>query len=132
MTEHAAALQWDDYRSFTWAAGTVVMDVNPLRREGVGLSYDRRWLYPVLPTTGVDAATTSVQYLRQSARTLAGTAVIRALDATSTKPETSSTVEFIEQQLQQVATVNTGIPRHPCRSAHVPINRRAGLEAVGQ
>jgi hypothetical protein len=38
-------------------------------------------------------------------------AVIRALDATSTKPETSSTVEFIEQQLQQVATVNTGIPR---------------------
>jgi hypothetical protein len=63
------------------------------------------------PDERVDAATTSVQYLRQSARTLAGTAVIRALDATSTKPETSSTVEFIEQQLQQVATVNTGIPR---------------------
>jgi hypothetical protein len=58
-----AALHWDEYRSFRWAAGTVVMDVNPLRREGDGLGYDRRWLCPVLPTNGVDAATTSVQYL---------------------------------------------------------------------
>jgi hypothetical protein len=65
----------------------------------------------VLPTTAVDAATTSVQYLRQSARTLAGTAVIRPLDAVTTKPETSSTVEYQTLQLNQVATIQTGIPR---------------------
>ena len=36
----------------------------------------------------------AVNYLRQSARTLAGTAVIRPLDAVTTKPETASTVEI--------------------------------------
>ena len=86
-------------------------DLNPVRREGVPLGYDTRWLYPVVPATAVDAATTSVQYLRQSARSLAGTAVIRAIDATTTKPETSSTVEYETLQLSQVATVSSGIPR---------------------
>ena len=65
----------------------------------------------MLPTTAVDVATTSIQYLRQSSRSLAGTAVIRALDATSTKPETGSTVELQSLQLNQVATVTTGVPR---------------------
>lgn len=65
----------------------------------------------MLPTTAVDNATTSVQYLRQSARSLAGTAVIRPIDAVSTKPETSSTVELQTLQLNQVATVSSGIPR---------------------
>ena len=37
--------------------------------------------------------------------------MIRALDATSTKPETSSEVELRTLQLNQVATVSTGIPR---------------------
>jgi HK97 family phage prohead protease len=102
---------FDEYRSLTWSGGTVLLDVNPLRREGVGMGFDTRWLYPSLPTTTVSDAATSVQYLRQSARTLAGTAVIRPLDATTTKPETSSTIEFVEQQLQQVATLQTGVPR---------------------
>lgn len=106
-----ASVTWDEFRSFTWSAGTVLTDLNPVRREGVPLGIDRRWLYPALPSTSVDAATTAVQYLRQSARTLAGTAVIRALDATSTKPETSSTVEYQTLQLNQVATIQTGIPR---------------------
>jgi len=70
-------------------------DVNPARVDGVGLGYDQRWLFPALPTTGVDVATTAVQYLRQSSRSLAaGTVVIRPLDSTTTKPETSSTVEI--------------------------------------
>jgi hypothetical protein len=111
FTSGAASVTWDEFRSFTWSAGTVLTDVNPIRREGVGLGYDRRWIYPAFPSTSVDAATTSVQYLRQSARTLAGTAVIRALDATSTKPETSSTAEYVTLQLSQVASVQTGIPR---------------------
>ena len=106
-----ARIGWDEYRSFTWSAGTVLTDLNPIRSDGVPLGYDSRWLYPVLPTTAVDAATTSVQYLRQASRSLAGTAVIRPLDATTQKPETSSTVEFQTLQLNQVATVNSGIPR---------------------
>jgi HK97 family phage prohead protease len=106
-----ARIGWDEYRSFTWAAGTVLTDLNPVRAEGVPLGYDARWLYPVLPTTAVDNATTAVQYLRQSSRSLAGTAVIRPIDATSTKPESSTTVEFKTLQLEQVATVSSGIPR---------------------
>lgn len=64
----------------------MLTDLNPVRREGVPLGYDTRWLYPVLPQTAVSDSTTAVSYLRQSGRTLAGTAVIRALDATSSKP----------------------------------------------
>jgi len=107
----SASVTWDEFRSFTWSAGTVLTDMTPVRREGVPLAHDTRWLYPAFPNTAVDAATTSVQYLRQSARSLAGTAVIRALDSTSTKPETSTTAEFTNLQLNQVATVQTGIPR---------------------
>jgi phage head maturation protease len=106
-----ARIGWDEYRSFTWAAGTVLTDLNPIRREGVPLGYDARWLYPVLPTTAVSDATTSVQYLRQSSRTLAGTAVIRPIDATSTKPETSTAAELATLQLNHVASIQTGIPR---------------------
>jgi uncharacterized protein len=107
-----ASVGWDEFRSFTWSAGTVLTDVNPLRRDGVPLGLDRRWLYPALPSTAVDAATTSVQYLRPSSRSLAaGTAVIRPLDSVTTKPETSSTAEIQTLQLNQVASVQTGIPR---------------------
>jgi phage head maturation protease len=106
-----AQIGWDEYRSFTWSAGTVLTDLNPVRREGIPLAYDSRWLYPVLPTTAVDDATTAVQYLRQSSRSLAGTAVIRPLTDTSTKPETSTTVEYQTLQLQQVATICKDIPR---------------------
>jgi hypothetical protein len=107
----AARIPWDEYRSFTWRGGTVLTDLNPVRRDGVPLGYDTRWLWPVLPNTPVSDATTSVQYLRQSSRTLAGTAVIRAIDATSTKPETSTTAELATLQLNQVASIQTGIPR---------------------
>ena len=51
--DRAASIGWDEYRSFTWSGGTVVSDINPLRREGVGLGYDTRWLWPVLPNTRV-------------------------------------------------------------------------------
>jgi HK97 family phage prohead protease len=106
-----AAITWDEYRAFTWSAGTVLTDLNPVRYEGSGFGYDRRWLYPVVPTTAVSDATTSVQYLRQSARTLAGTASIRPLDSVAAKPETSSTVEFKSQQLEMVASISKDIPR---------------------
>lgn len=111
FTNGVASVTWDEFRSFTWSAGTVLTDLNPIRTEGVGFGYDQRWLYPVLPTTAVSDATTAVQYLRQSARTLAGTAVIRPLTDTSTKPETSTTVEYQTLQLNQVASVQSNIPR---------------------
>jgi HK97 family phage prohead protease len=107
----AAVIGFDEFRSFTWAAGTVLTGVNPIRREGAALGYDRRWLYPVLQTTALDSTTTAVQYLRQTTRTLAGTVSIRALDATSNKPETSTAAELATLQFEQVATVNPGIPR---------------------
>jgi hypothetical protein len=103
-----ASVTWDEFRSFTWSAGTVLTDLNPVCREGVPLGYDQRWLYPVLPTTGVDQATTAIQYLREASRTTAGTA---PLTDTSTKPETSTTVEYQTLQLNQVATVSSNIPR---------------------
>jgi HK97 family phage prohead protease len=105
-----AVVTWDEYRT-VWGGGTVLDTLNPIRREGVGLGYDTRWLYPVLPTTAVDDATTAVQYLRQSGRTLAGTAVIRALDATSTKPSVAGTAELVSAQLQQVAAIHPDVPR---------------------
>ncbi len=107
----SASVTWDEFRAFTWSAGTVLTDMTPVRREGVPLGYDTRWVYPALPQTAVGADVTAIQYLRQSARTLAGTAVIRALDATTTKPETATTVEYQTLQLNQVASIVSGIPR---------------------
>jgi uncharacterized protein len=106
-----AQIGFDEYRSFTWSAGTVLTDLNPYRTDGVPLGYDQRWLFPVVPTTAVSDATTAIQYLRQSSRTLAGTAVIRPITDTSTKPETSTTVEYKTLQLEQVATIQKDIPR---------------------
>jgi uncharacterized protein len=107
----SAEIGWDEFRAITWSAGTVLTDLNPIRRDGVALGYDTRWLYPVLPTTAVSDATTSVQYLRQSGRVLAGTSVIRPLDAVSTKPSVAGTAELVSAQLQQVACIHPDIPR---------------------
>ena len=53
------------------------------------LGADRRYLYPALRQVRVSASDTSVQYLNQSARTLATPAnMIRAIDAVTDKPET--------------------------------------------
>jgi HK97 family phage prohead protease len=106
-----ASVTWDEFRTLTWSAGTVLTDLNPTRRDGVALGYDQRWAYPVFPSTGVDSATTSVQVLRQSSRTLAaGTAVVRALDSVATKPEVESVTELVSQQLSQVAAVSSNVP----------------------
>jgi uncharacterized protein len=106
-----AQIDWTEFRAFTWSAGTVLSDLNPIRRDGVPMAHDARWIFPALPTTPVSDATTSVQYLRQSARTLAGTAVIRALDSVAQKPEVATTAELVTLQLNQVAAVESGIPR---------------------
>ena len=52
-----------------------------------------------------------MQSFRQSARTLADPdLMIRAIDATSTKPETDTTTEVVTEALKQVANVSTGTP----------------------
>jgi hypothetical protein len=65
----------------------------------------------VFPSVDVDSGTTSVQSFRQSSRTLADpTAMVRAIDATSMKPETDTTTEVVTEALKQVANVSTGTP----------------------
>ena len=76
------------------------------------LGADRRYLYPALRQVRVSASDTSVQYLNQSARTLATPAnMIRAIDAVTDKPETALTVELASADLKQVAHVVSGVPK---------------------
>lgn len=118
-----ATVSWDEFRLLTfdpgayesrtlvWSGGTALSTLNPYSKPGVPLGYDTRWAYPAFPSTGVDAATTSIQYLRQSDRVMqAGTAVVRVLDSVATKPEVSGTATLITQQLSQVAAIQSNIP----------------------
>lgn len=85
--------------------------LNRIQTEGAPLGYDARRLYPNLPMQAVDSGATSVETFRQLSRTLASPASMqRAIDATSTKPTTSTGAEIESLSLQQVATVNPGIP----------------------
>jgi HK97 family phage prohead protease len=96
-------------RAATWTGS--VDNLNPTRRGGVGLAFDQRYAWPAFGRIGVDPGTTAVQVMRQSQRTLAAAAdVIRAIDATTPKPETSSKLEVITVALKQVASIQSGIP----------------------
>src|SRR4029453_5702085 len=105
---------WDEWRT-VWGGGTALTDLNPIRREGVPLGYDTRWLYPVLPQTSVRAATTAGSDLCQSGRVLAGTAVIRPLDSVTTKPSVAGTAELVTAQFSQVAAIHPNVLRTPAR-----------------
>jgi hypothetical protein len=105
-----AELSFAEYeaRAVTWTGSLDSMA--PVRRQGSPLPADSRWFWPALQRVGVDAGTTSVDVVRQSARALADPAAMnRALDATSAKPETSSTVEIVSVTLRQLASVQSGI-----------------------
>jgi hypothetical protein len=68
-------------------------------------------LHPVFPSVDVGSGETGVQTFRQSARTLADPdLMIRAIDATSTKPETDTTTEVVTEALRQVVNLSTGTP----------------------
>jgi hypothetical protein len=110
-----ASITWDEYRSFdesravTW--GTAITDLNAQRRVGVPLGADQRYLWQAVPQQAVTAGVTSVDVFQQTARTLpAGTAVVRNVDATSTKPEVATTLNIMNVPLRQVAAVVTNIP----------------------
>lgn len=104
-----ASLTWDEYRTASFTGS--VDDLNPTRQVGVMLGADQRYAYPAFPMVAEDAATTSVQVLRQSSRTLPSAAdVVRDIDETSAKPEVATVTEVVPVSLQQVAAVETGIP----------------------
>lgn len=75
------------------------------------LPYDNRWAWPALQSVPVDSATTSVNVLTETARTLiAGGTAVRAINATSSKPEVALTVLNVATELKQIAGVVAGIP----------------------
>jgi hypothetical protein len=104
-----AEIDWAEFRAFTWSGS--VDDLNKTRREGVGLGFDQRYAWPAFPQTAVGSDLTSVQILRQSARTLPSAAsVVRAIDAVTAKPEVANTMEAATVALKQVAAIETNIP----------------------
>jgi HK97 family phage prohead protease len=108
-----ATLPWGEYesRAVALASGTSIDRLMPLGVPAVGLGADQRYVWPVLPTTPVDEGVTSVEVLRQKSRTLpAASSVVRAIDATSEKPEVSSELELATAALKQVAAKQSGVP----------------------
>jgi HK97 family phage prohead protease len=104
-----ATLGWDEFRTASFA-GTVDVMSQP-RRDGVALGYDQRWAYPAFETIAVGADVTSVAVLQQTSRTIpAGTAVLRNIDAVTTKPEVTTVTNLTTIPLKQVAAIETNIP----------------------
>jgi hypothetical protein len=105
----AGELSFAEWRSVTWTGSLDVL--HPTQTEAPPLGYDQRYAYPAFTQVGIDRVTTAVQILRQSARTLATTAtVIRAVNAVTAKPETSSTLELATVPTNQLATIETNVP----------------------
>jgi HK97 family phage prohead protease len=106
-----AVIPWQEFeeRAVTWSASVDVM--NQMRRIGVPLPLDQRYAWPAFPRVAVDASATSVLVFQQTARSLATAAsTVRAIDATSAKPETGSTINAVTVSLKQVANIQTNVP----------------------
>jgi HK97 family phage prohead protease len=106
-----ATLSWQDYedRAVTWTGS--VDNVSKARSTAADLGYDQRWVWPAVPRQPVDSGVTSVDVFTQTARALATAAnVVRAIDAVTNKPETGSTLTIVTTPLNQVVTVQSGVP----------------------
>jgi len=103
-----AALDWTEYRALSF--GGTVDNLAPLRRDGVPLGADTRYLWPAFESIAVGSDVTSVQVFRQATRTL-GTAsdVVRAITATSTKPSAQTAGTVTTVSMSQIAAVESGI-----------------------
>src|SRR5262249_46207224 len=96
-------------RALTWTGS--VGDVNVIRREAGPAGADQRYAWPAFPRIGVDAGTTSVDVLTQTARTLPTAAnVVRVIDAVTNKPEVANTITVVNVALKQLAAVESGVP----------------------
>jgi HK97 family phage prohead protease len=108
--DEVASVSFDEYRAVTFNGGTATY-LNSQDRVGVPLGADRRYLWQAVPNVSVTAGVTSVDVFAQTARTLpAGTAIVRNIDAVSTKPEVASTLAINNVPLKQVAAIETNIP----------------------
>ena len=104
-----ATISADEFRAATWAGTIDVLNQN--RMSGVPLGADERYLWQVPPQVSVDAGVTSVEVFQQTSRSLAaGTATVRAIDATSAKPEVGSTLNVATVPMKQVAGIQSDIP----------------------
>ena len=105
-----AVLSWEEYeaRAVTWSAPVDVM--NQVRRDGVPLGQDQRYVWPTVGRVGVGPDVTSVNVASQTARALPPAAsVVRPIDAVTPKPEVGSTLDVAAVPLQQVAAIQSGI-----------------------
>lgn len=85
--------------------------INPTRANAAALGADQRYAWPAFQRVNVDAATTAVDVMTQTGRTLPTAAsTIRAIDATTAKPEISSTLAVVSTAMKQVAAIQTGVP----------------------
>jgi hypothetical protein len=104
-----ATVEWGEFRTATF--GGTIDDLSPVRRDGVALGADKRYAYPAFQSIAVDSATTSVQVFRQDSRTLpAGADVTRPIGGTTTKPEVTTAGTVTNVPLQQVASIESGVP----------------------
>lgn len=100
-TQPQAVVEFKAVTGFTEDAVTARVN-DPL------LAFDKRFLYPNLRTEMVGNDETSVQTYRQADRTLGVAADgVRAIDATSTKPEAGTEVEIVNTPLFQLAYIQT-------------------------
>ena len=114
----------------TWTGS--VGDISPRRHDPSQKGADQRYIYPVLRREGLDALDTSVDYLKQTVRALPDPALmIRAIDATSEKPEMAITVELSQAIPKQVAHKISGVPniiaKQPAFRQLVDFDLRLGL-----
>jgi hypothetical protein len=97
--------------------GSNIEDAVPYRYVAPPLGLDARYLFPRIPTQAVAPDTTGVSTYRQRSRTLASPSgdtgtdgMIRDIDETSPKPETSTVAEVAALPLKQIATISSGTP----------------------
>jgi uncharacterized protein len=104
-----ATVDFGEFRAVTWS-GTAD-ELSPIARDGAALGYDERYVFPAFPRVAVDDGVTSVNVPTQTSRTLASASdVVRDIDAVTDKPETDSTLDLVTVTLNQVASVQTGVP----------------------
>jgi phage head maturation protease len=107
-----AEVAFEDFeaRAVTWTGSVDALNrVRPAAAADLG--YDTRWIWPLFARIGVEEGATSVDVPTQTNRSLATPAnVVRAVDATTTKPETGSTLTIVTTALKQLATKQSGVP----------------------
>jgi hypothetical protein len=111
VTKHRVSVPADAALFKAVTVGGDIEDYYARSVAGTALGADRRYLYPALRQVSLSALDTSVEYLNQTARTLATPAnMIRDIDAVTAKPETALTVELANAPLKQVAHMISGVP----------------------